>query len=97
MNTTKTAQFTPGPWHVEYDVDGIPLTIIGNDESAIGTIETWNDHTEGNRHIIAAAPAMYEALKRIKVLMESGDIEGRDWVEYGHIINALAQAEGRQA
>jgi len=42
-----------------------------------------------------AAPAMYEALKRIKVLMESGDIEGRDWVEYGHIINALAQAEGR--
>ena len=42
-----------------------------------------------------AAPAMYEALKRIKVLMESGDIEGRDWVEYGRIINALAQAEGK--
>ena len=92
----KPAQFTPGPWHLEHDVDGIPLTIIGSDGSAIGTVETWNDCTEGNRLVLTAAPAMYEALKRIKVLMESGDIEGRDWVEYGRIINALAQAEGRE-
>jgi hypothetical protein len=37
---------------------------------------------------------MYEALRRIKVLMESGDIEGKDWMEYGQIVQALAQAEG---
>ena len=68
MSTNKPAggaQFTPGPWHLEHDVDGIPLTIIGSDGSAIGTVETWNDCTEGNRLVLTAAPAMYEALKAL--------------------------------
>ena len=93
----KTAQFTPGPWALEYDVDGIPLTIIGNDGSAIGTIETWNDHAEGNRHIITAAPAMYEALKGALVNMNRlGDKRSAYramWIS--QVEAALAQAEGR--
>ena len=92
------AQFTPGPWVVEYDVDGIPLTIIGSDSSAIGTIETWNDHTEGNRHVITAAPAMYEALKAAYRLLREWTPCGEDnqgEVE-GLIETALAQAEGRR-
>ena len=84
------AQFTPGPWVVEYDVDGIPLTIIGSDSSAIGTIETWNDHTEGNRHVITAAPAMYEALVAAMDYIPVTSREGK------MIANAIAQAEGRQ-
>ena len=68
MSTNKPAggaKFTQGPWHLEHDVDGIPLTIIGSDGSAIGTVETWNDCTEGNRLVLTAAPAMYEALKAL--------------------------------
>jgi len=88
----KTAQFTPGPWALEYDVDGIPLTIIGNDGSAIGTIETWNDHAEGNRHIITAAPAMYEALQAtLAYFMRSNQSHAP---EVQAIRTALAQAEG---
>ena len=92
--TTKTAQFTPGPWYVHSNK--IAVGDRDNDRHIIADIrgmEAFGNPTP-DATLIAAAPAMYEALKRIKVLMESGDIEGRDWVEYGHIINALAQAEG---
>ena len=98
------AQFTPGPWIVE-TTDTLPGECADNVHRLCypgyrirGVCVIWNRHevSTANAHLIAAAPAMYEALKRIKVLMESGDIEGRDWVEYGRIINALAQAEGRQ-
>ena len=100
MNNTK---HTPGPWTVRYAKN---ITAIGTTKGEMQLslhgvydglkplsvdVHEW----QANANLIAAAPAMYEALKRIKVLMESGDIEGRDWVEYGHIINALAQAEGR--
>ena len=96
----KSAQFTPGPWVVEYDVDGIPLTIIGSDSSAIGTIETWNDHTEGNRHVITAAPAMYEALQALLALIgdedlpDNGELSGASICDFAR--SALAQAEGRE-
>ena len=96
--TTKTAQFTPGPWTVS--AGRVITTSSGQFYLTYGKDKYGNPlfkdfvELDNNAHLIAAAPAMYEALKRIKVLMESGDIEGRDWVEYGHIINALAQAEG---
>ena len=54
-----------------------------------------SDEVLANAKFIAAAPAMYDALRRIKELMDSGDVEGRDWVEYGQVTNALAQAEGK--
>ena len=95
----KSAQFTPGPWVVTEHSAGM-ICVAGpnnKDLCAVGYNRTEGRNDVANANLIAAAPAMYEALKRIKVLMESGDIEGRDWVEYGHIINALAQAEGRQA
>ena len=97
--TTKTAQFTPGPWHLEYDVDGIPLTIIGSDNSAVGTVETWNDHADGNRNLIAAAPAMYEALQALLALIgdedlpDNGELSGASICDFAR--SALAQAEGR--
>ena len=96
------AQFTPGPWVVKStDEDINTKTIVDGNEFWIARVLNFNHasddirESQANAALIAAAPAMYEALKRIKVLMESGDIEGKDWVEYGHIINALAQAEGR--
>ena len=106
MSTNKPAggaQFTPGPWHLEHDVDGIPLTIIGSDGSAIGTVETWNDCTEGNRLVLTAAPAMYIELKalyeyclhNIPDMSEySGDPEQAMRMKAARA--ALAQAERRQ-
>ena len=93
--TTKTAQFTPGPWNVRHYRVAPTNCQWADVTDSTGGLITHVPSSKGNAALIAAAPAMYEALKRIKVLMESGDIEGRDWVEYGHIINALAQAEGR--
>ena len=103
MSTNKPvggAQFTPGPWHLEHDVDGIPLTIIGSDGSAIGTVETWNDCTEGNRLVLTAAPAMYEALQALLALIgdedlpDNGELSGASICDFAR--SALAQAEGRQ-
>ena len=93
---THTTKHTPGPWVVTEHSAGM-ICVAGpnnKDLCAVGYNRTEGRNDVANANLIAAAPAMYEALKRIKVLMESGDIEGRDWVEYGHIINALAQAEG---
>ena len=97
MSQSGGAQFTSGPWHLEYDVDGIPLTIIGSDNSAVGTVETWNDHADGNRNLIAAAPAMYEALSElVKYLREEVADEALDtWAPVFKAAMALAQAEGR--
>ena len=99
---TQPAKHTPGPWHLEYDVDGIPLTIIGADNSAIGIVETWNAHTEGNRHLLTAAPAMYEALKAMlehegeRVYSGIGTEHDSEVLEAAKQAarTALAQAEG---
>ena len=102
----KSAQFTPGPWHLEHDVDGIPLTVIGSDGSAIGTVETWNDCTEGNRLVLTAAPAMYAELVNGLGLLEASyhdmcDKYGKDsmqaevvWDQVERTRNVIAQAEG---
>ena len=102
---THTTKHTPGPWHLEYDVDGIPLTIIGADNSAIGIVETWNAHTEGNRHLLTAAPAMYEALKETMQVLRSLRDNKEEWYTlvtpellsaWDKNKQALSQAEGQQ-
>ena len=102
---TKTAQFTPGPLHLNGTYlptrdgigDGNSAYICTADGRQLAQMYRKHPQAQAYAPMLAAAPTMYEALKRIKVLMESGDIVGRDWVEYGHIINALAHAEGRLA
>lgn len=80
--------------HIE--IDGDDKEYPCRTEVIAELTETENpQEVEHTAYLIAAAPAMYEALQRIKELMDSGDIEGKDWVEYGQVVNALAQAEGR--
>ena len=100
MNTTKTAQFTPGPWFTDnyFDITSSsgdvivrpPLSILENDR-------IHPNECRANANLIAAAPAMYEALK--------------EWCDYYAAYNpirdkriepfiqltrkALAQAEGK--
>ena len=88
----------------QYPSKAMHFTIESGTRKLMAMGEAWKceddptmfSEVTANAHLIAAAPAMYEALRRIKVLMESGDIEGKDWIEYGQIVQALAQAEGKQ-
>ena len=95
-----TATHTPGPWKVT----GEELVSVGDQELFHRVIrdegERWtalveieDREGEANAHLIAAAPAMYEALTIALQIM----IDKR--VPYQHEIDqaraALAQAEGR--
>ncbi len=102
------AQFTPGPWHVEkcsapvYGSDGTLMVNgvgIGAGSRHIGTISSKNAHNDAN--LIAAAPAMYEALSKVAKLRQQwrDDVIGSmdymdelDTLDFG----ALAQAGGNK-
>ena len=94
--TTKTAQFTPGPWHVSEcasqttkagicSANGLHITDI----NGYGMTDAQN---QANAALIAAAPAMYEALQVAQRYLEQ--CQGHD-EEWQIVTNALAQAEGR--
>jgi hypothetical protein len=70
--------FTPGPWERSpHSLNSYSLEIRSREESAhiatVGnlgstsdhapTAKRWRDETVANAHLIAAAPAMYEALR----------------------------------
>ena len=97
--TTKTAQFTPGPLHnVTGHRPGPWIRQVLNDESeayvhdkhcnAIARVYSLSDAA-----LIAAAPAMYEALQAmLAYFMRSNQSHAP---EVQAIRSALAQAEGR--
>ena len=102
--TTKSAQFTPGPWVAERDtarnayawkVTGAKGTV--NDIARLALVDSYSQ-LEGNAHLIAAAPAMYEALSElVKYLREQVADEALDtWAPVFKAAMALAQAEGRR-
>ena len=104
--TTKTAQFTPGPWVVKStDEDINTKTIIDSNEFWIAKVLNFNRvsddirESQANAHLIAAAPAMYEALSQvqafIKTLVEA-DVLAYPTKLTGAVKVALAQAEGKQ-
>ena len=100
------AQFTPGPWVVKStDEDINTKTIIDSNEFWIAKVLNFNRvsddirESQANAHLIAAAPAMYEALSElVKYLREEVADEALDtWAPVFKAAMALAQAEGRQA
>ena len=110
--TTKTAQFTPGPLHnVTGHRPGPWIRQVLNDESeayvhdkhcnAIARVYSLSDAA-----LIAAAPAMYEALVETMRVLRSLRDSKEEWYTLvtPELLNvwdrnkqALAQAEGRQA
>ena len=117
------AQFTPGPWVVDEDYEDEEQQAIGIVKEGRGYIagihilascnngEGFTAEDRANAALIAAAPAMYEALQQSLVLVELAALE-----EWGRAVRgeqqpptteakdrlekvkaALAQAEGRQA
>ena len=101
------AQFTQGPWVVDEDYEDEEQQAIGIVKEGHGYIagihilassnngEGFTSEDRANATLIAAAPAMYEALKgmlewarRIK--------QNNPGPEVMNALKAIAQAEGRQ-
>ena len=101
--TTKTAQFTPGPWKAVPDRSRNMYTwYVEGAKGVVPAIARLSlidacEEIEGNANLIAAAPVMYEALKAAYRLLREWTPCGEDnqgEVE-GLIETALAQAEGK--
>lgn len=93
------AQFTPGPWVVTEHSAGM-ICVAGpnnKDLCAVGYNRTEGRNDVANATLIAAAPAMYEALSElVKYLREEVADEALDtWAPVFKAAMALAQAEGR--
>ena len=101
MNTTKTAQFTPGPWVVN--------TFIVNGQHKLEVLDATgaNACVQANATLIAAAPAMYDRHKDNHGMVQEALrylYEG-EYEEVKCLLNHIAlnskhavrQAEGRQA
>ena len=75
--TTKTTHFTPGPWVVH------TFTISGKEKLEVLDATGTNACVQANAHLIAAAPAMYEALQQTLFLVELAALEewGRNQTE----------------
>lgn len=99
---THTTKHTPGPWAARkapernayaWDVDGAQGTVPTI--ARIALVDRVAE-VEANAHLIAAAPAMYEALQAAHKLLREWTPSGED--NQGEveclIENALAQAEG---
>jgi hypothetical protein len=104
MNTTK---HTPGPWHLSecatqttkagiVSIDGLHIT----DVNGYGMTDSQN---QVNAHLIAAAPAMYEALVETMRVLRSLRDNKEEWytlvtpellTAWDKNKTALAQAEG---
>ena len=75
----RSAQFTPGPWYPHYaKADHCLSSSVwgqepGNQVAVVGgkSLQTMN----ANARIIAAAPAMYEALKQALIIVESAYLD----------------------
>ena len=101
MNTAKRAQFTPGPWSlcnwmVGNNTPTGEVTICGPEgDEHICTMD-GNENNQANGNLIAAAPAMYEALKElVTYLQDHVEDEALDnWAPVLKAAYALAQAEG---
>ena len=102
------AQFTPGPriertpgnWTVQHNNNDDTTYIVANDPrlGADMVAEIYRVSAyEGNANLIAAAPAMYEALSElVKYLREEVADEALDtWAPVFKAAMALAQAEGQ--
>ena len=92
MSQSGGAQFTPGPWVINANGD------INSEQGAICWLPSGIHNKHNNATLIAAAPAMYEALSElVKYLREEVADEALDtWAPVFKAAMALAQAEGRK-
>lgn len=87
---------TPGPWRVGPVDDTIVTDAAGKEVAAIdgdyNNPDEW-PRMEANARLIAAAPELLDALKRL-IKPSPGTAKLPPWV-YGIAVPAIAKAEGR--
>ena len=105
--TTKTAQFTPGPWTVQDSTDNdddTTLTIYApKDEASIAIMDAFENGCEcfseirANATLIAAAPVMYADLCAVRdYLFELYDEGNAKAGEYAASLGiTIEEAEGQ--
>lgn len=92
-------EYTSGNWRGELREDDNVRRIYSGFE-AIADVFGTNGEDEANAHLIASAPALYEALKKLVVhfklsphLQAVRDGYDEDYIEKG--LKALTKAEGK--
>ena len=86
-----TPKHTPGPWVVH------TFTISGKEKLEVLDATGTNACVQANAHLIAAAPAMYEALKELVTYLQDHVEDGvlDNWAPVLKAAYALAQAENK--
>ena len=107
MSQSGGAQFTPGPWVVDEDYEDEEQQAIGIVKEGRGYIagihilascnngEGFTAEDRANAALIAAAPAMYEAIKQV-IEHRKREFLDNSIEPYCSLVAALAKAEGRQ-
>jgi hypothetical protein len=106
-HTTQTPH-TPGPWNVhELAVNEYAPAIYAQDGTKLCQLDKWEppyrDEQLANASLIAAAPAMLEALKAIKSNIDALPTDTDSITAFANVlgklrsivIQAIAQAEGK--
>jgi len=101
------AKHTPGPWQISA-IQNEPEKMSIIDADMCFVAEVWQTYINGESRqqahaaLIAAAPAMYEALQWAKQYLRMPDFHPdnsygcEEWAsDYNTLIAALAQAEGK--
>ena len=101
-----STKHTPGPWVVKStDEDINTKTIIDSNEFWIAKVLNFNHASDdigesrANANLIAAAPAMYEALSQVQAFIQTlveADVLAYPTKLTDAVELALAQAEGKQ-
>ena len=97
MNYTKGEWVTDGTRIIDKEDETIAVIFIRFKDDKVSAENALIDEAEANAQLIAAAPAMYEALKKAEKLL--GNMDSRSWAEaivYDQITKALAKAEGKE-
>ena len=101
---THTTKHTPGPWQISA-IQNEPEKMSIIDADMCFVAEVWQTYIDGESRqqahaaLIAAAPAMYEALQALLALIgdedlpDNGELSGASICDFAR--SALAQAEGR--
>jgi hypothetical protein len=92
MTTEQKATHTPGPWVAERFGKSSTYMIFAETKGRVA-----DAYGDADAHLIAAAPALYEALKRITAgLSDAEDLRALiKGDEVRQARTAIAQAEGR--
>ena len=86
--------YTPGPWEVFDSHTGIYI-LDSAEQSAVCRLE-WCLEDEANARLIASAPELLAALKRMWLYFGVRcDGTPRDWTEFREARDTIAKAEGR--